>query len=182
MADLTIVDWIIVAILLGSVIGGIVQGFFRSVCSLGGLVLGLVVAAWNYLRVAAFFKTSIHSDEAANAIAFLLIAIVVALITSAIGIFLSKVFKMIGLGCLDSLAGAIFGLFQGMLLVTVFLLVTVAFFPKTEWLTRSRLPKYFFGVVHVSAYLSPSELSDRVHGELHRLEQESPAWLHPNSR
>jgi membrane protein required for colicin V production len=182
VANLTIVDWIILVILLGSVLGGIVQGFFRSAFSLGGLVLGLVVAAWNYLRVAVFLRTWLRSDEAANAIAFILIAIAVAALTSAIGIVLSRVFRKIGLGCLDSLAGALFGLFQGMLLVTVFLLVTVAFFPETEWLTRSRLPKYFFGVLHVSADVSPAGLSDRVHQELHRLEEESPRWMHPKSR
>ncbi len=41
---MTIVDWIIVAVLAGSVLAGIVQGFFRSVFSLGGVILGLMLA------------------------------------------------------------------------------------------------------------------------------------------
>ena len=39
--------------LVFSVLGGLAQGFFRSVCSLCGLLLGLLLAAWNYARIAA---------------------------------------------------------------------------------------------------------------------------------
>jgi membrane protein required for colicin V production len=176
---LTIVDWIIVVILVGSVLAGVVQGFLRSAFSLGGLLLGLIVAAWNYMRVAAPINRWIHSEKVADAIAFILIAVLVAAIVATVGIVLSKVFQKIGLGCLDSLAGAIFGLFQGALLVTVFILVTVAFFPDTEWLTQASLPKYFFGAIHISADVSPSILSERVRQDLNRLERESPAWMHP---
>ncbi|HEY6488391.1 MAG: CvpA family protein [Terracidiphilus sp.] len=182
MTTLTIVDWVIIAILVGSVLAGIVQGFLRSIFGLGGLVLGLIVAAWNYPSIAGFFRKMVRSDQIANAIAFILIAVVVTAVLSAIGILLSKVFKKIGLGCLDSLAGAIFGLFQGAVLVTVFILVTVAFFPDTQWLTQARLPKYFFGAIHISADVSPSMLSGRVRQELDRLERESPAWMHPRTQ
>jgi membrane protein required for colicin V production len=176
---MTLVDWVIVAILAGSVLAGIVQGFLRSIFALGGLILGLIIAAWNYTYVAGFMARLIKSEEVRNAIAFILIALFVAAIASVIGIVLSKAFKKIGLGCLDSLAGAIFGLFQGAILVTVFILVTIAFFPNTEWLTQARLPKYFFGAIHVSADMSPSMLSEHVKQELNRLERESPAWMHP---
>jgi membrane protein required for colicin V production len=179
VTSFTIVDWVIVAIMVGSVLAGFVQGFLRSIFSLGGLLLGLIVAAWNYVYVAGFFRKLVHSEQIANAIAFVLIAVVVTALAAAIGIVLSRVFKKIGLGCLDSLAGAIFGLFQGAVLVTVFILITVAFFPGTEWLTQARLPKYFFGAIHMSADVSPSLLSERVKQELNRLERESPAWLHP---
>ena len=51
-STLTLVDWIIVVVLVGAVLGGIAQGFLRSVFGLGGLLLGLVLGAWNYWRVA----------------------------------------------------------------------------------------------------------------------------------
>ena len=41
---MTLVDWAVVIIMASAVIAGMAQGFFRSVCSLGGLVLGLAVA------------------------------------------------------------------------------------------------------------------------------------------
>jgi membrane protein required for colicin V production len=182
VTTLTIVDWIIVAILVGSVLAGVVQGFLRSVFSLGGLVLGLVIAAWNYGRVAPPINRLLHNERASDAIAFILIAVLITAVVATIGILLSKVFRKIGLGCLDSLAGAIFGLFQGAVLVTVFILVTVAFFPDTEWLTQASLPKYFFGAIHISTAVSPTVLSEQVKQELRRLERESPAWMHPQTQ
>ena len=179
---MTTVDWIIVMILVGSVIAGIVQGFLRSVFSLGGLILGLVIAAWNYDRIAHVVKPILHNEQVSNAIGFILVAFVVAAISTTIGVLLSKMFKKLGLGCLDSLAGALFGFFQGALLVTVFILVTVAFFPDTEWLTQARLPKYFFAACHLSANISPSGLSELVRKDLNRLERESPAWMHPGQQ
>lgn len=179
---MTVVDWIIVVILAGSVLAGIAQGFLRSIFSLGGLILGLIVAAWNYDRIARFLQPILHNQSVSNAIGFILVAILVAAICATIGILLSKVFKKIGLGCLDSLAGAIFGFFQGALLVTVFILITVAFFPDTEWLTQSRLPRYFFSACHLSTHISPSGLSALVREDLNRLERESPAWMHPSPR
>lgn len=179
---MTTVDWIIVVILVGSVIAGIAQGFLRSVFSLGGLILGLVVAAWNYDRIAHYIRPILHNEKVSNAIGFILVAFVVAAICTTIGVLLSKVFKKLGLGCLDSLAGALFGFFQGALLVTVFILITVAFFPDTEWLTQSRLPKYFFSACHLSTHISPSGLSELVREDLNRLEHESPAWMHPSER
>jgi membrane protein required for colicin V production len=176
---MTVVDWIIVAILAASVLAGIAQGFLRAVFSLGGLILGLVVAAWNYERIARVVQPILHSEKISDAIGFILIALLVTGLCAAIGVFLSKAFQKLGLGCLDSLAGALFGFFQGVLLVTVCILVTVAFFPETEWLTQSRMPKYFFSACHLSTHVSPSGLADLVREDLNRLERESPAWLHP---
>jgi hypothetical protein len=61
MTAMTWVDWAIVIFMLLSILGGISQGFFRSVCSLGGLILGLMLAAWNYPLVAAPLKPLLHS-------------------------------------------------------------------------------------------------------------------------
>jgi membrane protein required for colicin V production len=173
------VDWAIVIVLAVSVLGGLTQGFFRSACSLGGLLLGLVLAAWNYEHVAALFKSLVRIEAVADTIAFLLIALVVASLVNLVGGFLAKTLRMLGLGCLDAIAGAIFGFLQGALLVTLCILVTVAFFPRTHWLTEARLPRLFFGACHLSTHMSPAELADRVRKGLKQLEQESPQWLHP---
>ncbi len=54
------VDWIILAVLAVSVLGGMAQGFFRTVCSLAGLILGVVLAGWNYARVGV----AVHAHRA----------------------------------------------------------------------------------------------------------------------
>jgi len=179
---MTFVDWGIVVVLLLAIAGGFSQGFFRSVCALGGLLLGLAVAAWNYGQLAAWIMPVAHLGALANAIAFVLIALVVMGLSDILGRVLAKTLHYMGLGFLDRLAGAAFGFFQGVMLVTLVILVTVAFFPKAHWLEQGKLPRLFFGTCHLSTHMTPAELANRVRQELDMLEKESPGWLHPDGK
>jgi membrane protein required for colicin V production len=176
---MTAVDWAVVIILVCAVLGGLLQGFFRSVCGLLGVVLGLLIAAWNYGKLAALFLPLVQVPAIANTMAFLLIAIIVMALIGLIGNLLAKAFRLLGLGWLDGLAGAVFGFFQGVLLVVIGILVVVAFFPKAHWIADARLPRMFFGACHVSANVTPAELGERVRNGLHAWEAESPRWMHP---
>jgi membrane protein required for colicin V production len=172
-------DIAIVVLVALSVLVGFAQGFFRSVCSLGGLILGLLIAEWNYPLVAVPLGRLIHSEEMADIIGFILIAVVIMAIAGILGNFLAKALRSIGLGCLDRLAGGVFGFFQGILLVTLAIMVTVAFYPQAHWLVESRLPRHFFAALHVGTRISPDQLSKRVRDGLHSLEGQAPQWLHP---
>ena len=178
---MTLVDWTIVVVMVLSVFGGLTQGFFRSVFSLVGLVLGLALASWNYGLIAAQVLPMVRIEAVANVIGFLLIALVVMGLAGVAGKILAKVFHQLGLGCLDRLAGAAFGFFQGALLVTVVILATLAFFPKAHWLKEAQLPRYFFGAFHLSTDMSPAALSERIRLALRALEKETPQWLHPGN-
>jgi uncharacterized membrane protein required for colicin V production len=176
---MTWVDWAIVIIMGMAVLGGLSQGFFRSFCSLAGLILGLAAASWNYGRAAALILPIVRIREIADAIGFVLIALLVMALFGVAGNFLARTFRLLGLGCLDGLAGAVFGFVQGMFLVTLGILVIVAFFPRAHLLAEARLPKLFFGACHLSTHLSPHELAQRVREGLRILEEETPRWLHP---
>jgi membrane protein required for colicin V production len=167
------IDWVIVIIMAAAMIGGMSQGFFRSACGLAGLLIGLAVASWNYGRVAKIFLPLVKLHAVADAIGFLLVALLVMAIFGILGAILAKAFRLIGLGCLDSLAGAIFGFFQGVILVTLGILALAAFFPDTQWLENARLPKLFFGACHLSTHVSPGELAHRVRDGLKVLEHDS---------
>ena len=178
---MTLADLAILVVLVLSMLGGLTQGFFRSVFSLGGLVLGLALASWNYGLIAALVLPMVRIEAVANVIGFLLIALIVMGLAAVAGKILSKVFHHLGLGCLDRLAGAVFGFFQGALLVTVVILATLAFYPKAHWLKEAQLPRYFFGACDLSTEMSPAALAERVRRELKALEEETPQWLHPGS-
>lgn len=177
---MTLVDWAVIAILAVAFLSGLAQGFFRSICGIGGLILGLAVAAWNYHHLAAALDRFIRMEAASDAIAFALILILVILITGLIGHVLAKTFRLIGLGWLDTLAGGVFGLLQGALIVTILILVTVAFFPQTRWIADATLPQKFFGAAHVGSNITPAQLGDRIRKGLKQWEEKSPQWLHPS--
>jgi membrane protein required for colicin V production len=176
---MTLVDWAIVIVLLGFTVGGFVQGFFRTACSLIGLLLGLSLASWNYASVAARLMPIVKLEAVADTIGFFLIAIVVLALANLVGNILGKALDWMGLGCLDMLAGGILGFFQGMIFVTLCVMVGVAFFPGSAWLTQSRLPKQFFGALHLSMRVTPGELTERVRQGFHKMELETPDWTHP---
>ena len=177
VGGMTLVDWIIVVIIAGAVLAGLARGFFRSVFSLVGLIAGVALGAWNYWRLAGLLKRFIHSVEIADAVGFLVIAFAVMAVAAILGSLLSKFFAKVGLGCLDRMAGALFGFIEGLLFVALCILVTVAFFPQTAWLTEARLPRYFFGALHVSIQVTPSRLGERVRKELNTLGAESQQWM-----
>ena len=178
-APFTWIDWAIVIVLAGSALAGLAQGFFRTACSLVGLLFGLSVAAWNYPRVASFLLPLVHNETIANAIAFFLIAILISAIFHLIGSILARALRWIGLGCLDRIGGAVLGLMQGVVLVTIAVLIAVAFFPDASWLNESRLPRQFFGALNIGTHITPDELAERLRKGLRLLEQESPPWMHP---
>jgi membrane protein required for colicin V production len=173
------VDWIIVAGLLLATMGGMAQGFFRSFFGLAGLVLGYMAATWNYARVGKIFLPLLQVEGVANAVAFLLIIVIVMLLGALVGGFLEKTFRWAGLGCIDTLLGAVLGFLQGVVIVMVFVVVTLAFFPGTEWLTNAKIPPMFFEACHVSMEMSPKELDHQVQDTLKKLKRESPGWLRP---
>lgn len=171
-------DLISLVILAAGVFVGMVQGFLRTVCSLLGLVLGVVLASWNYARLAAALRHGTKYEAFYDAIAFLLIAAAVMIAANLAGIFLRKLSRWMGLGFFDTVGGAFAGLLQGALTVTVCILVTVAFFPQTEWLTEAKFPQLFFRAWNLDPRTSPEELSRKVKEDLRQLKQEMPLWTH----
>ena len=178
---MTWVDWTIVVVLAAFTIGGLAQGFFRTACSLLGLIVGLSVAAWNYARLARLLLPLVRIETVADTIAFFLIAILIMAVFHLIGALLGRALRWIGLGCLDTLGGGILGLMQGVVMVTLAVLVAVAFFPDAAWLNESRLPRQFFGALDVGAHVTPDQLAERLRKGLRLLEQESPTWMHPGN-
>ena len=141
---MTWADWIILALLAATTVGGIAQGFFRTACSLIGLIFGLTLASWNYARVGSIFMQMVKVEALANAIGFIVIAVVVMMIANVVGGLLTKTFRWLGLGCLDSLVGALLGFAQGAVLVMICILATVAFFPGQHWLAEAQAAKDVF--------------------------------------
>lgn len=178
---MTWIDWAIVIVIAGATISGIAQGLLRSVFALGGLIAGLMIAAWNYGRVGAFFLPIVRNGTVADAIGFLLIALVIMVLASLIGHLISKIVHKVGLGCLDRLAGAAFGFVQGAGMVMLVILVVLAFFPKSTWLDDAKLPKYFYGACQATTNLSPAELANRVHRGIEEIQERAPEWMHPPS-
>ncbi len=176
-------DWFILVVIFLSTLLAAAQGLLLEAISLLALVLGLWLAFWNYAVLAAPLGRLIHSQHIADVLAFLLIALGVMLVVGLIGRAISRVAHTAGLGSLDSLLGAIFGIIRGCFLVVVAIIAIAAFMPQNSWMSGSRLAPYFLSIAKEVSAGAPAELRHRIQEGAAIIEQEKPVWiqlhLHP---
>jgi membrane protein required for colicin V production len=175
---MTPVDWAIVGILAISVIAAFIHGFFVEIFSLVGLIAGVLLAGMYYGPVAAILGRFITAPAIASAGAFVVIAIAVMIAASLIGRVLRSVFRRVGLGWMDRLAGGAFGAIKGYLLVMLAVTALLAFFPRQPWLQQSQLAPYFVIGAHGSAGFLPNGLGERVRRGFYLLHSVQPTDLH----
>ena len=63
---MTPADWIILGLVLLNVVSAAIQGFFAEALNMAGLVVGYIVAAWQYQRRANWLATFLKTWAAAR--------------------------------------------------------------------------------------------------------------------
>jgi len=178
---MNLADLLIIIVLVVSVVSAFVKGFFVEIFSLGGIVLGLFIAAANYGGFSLWVLRVVHNRAAANLIAFLLIVLLVMVLASIAGRLLRGLFRGVGLGIVDRLLGALFGLVEGCVVVTLVLMGIVAFLPRQDWLSNSRLAPVFLTAAHGGSQIVPFALGEEIRQGLQALRMGQPNWLKPSS-
>jgi membrane protein required for colicin V production len=166
---MTLADLLIVVVLAVSVISAFIKGFLLEIFSLAGVIFGLFFAAANYMELAPWILRFVHEKDVANLIAFVVIALLIMVLAGLAGRLLRSVIRTVGLGILDRLAGAVFGLAKGCIVVTLVLMGVVAFLPRQDWLDRSRLAPAFLNAAHGGSHVVPFELGEKIRQGLQTL-------------
>ena len=131
---MTAFDVIVVGIVGLSTVFAFWRGLIRVVVSLGALVAAVLAAI--HLSPNAANALAMLSDNAATRYiaAFALIFIVVVVVGALLGWMLSRAIRAIGLGFVDRLLGAVFGMARGVLIVVVLVLLAgLTTLPRQEW-------------------------------------------------
>src|SRR5271163_3575789 len=126
---MSVADWIILAFLVFSVVAAAIEGFFREAFGLAGLVVGYLLAAWQYHRLAECFAPHLKSPWVGEIAAFLIIFFAVLIVAGLIGRVARSLMKKAGLGAIDRFLGALLGLLKGVLVVAIVLMAMTAFEP-----------------------------------------------------
>jgi len=161
--DMSVADWIILAFLAASVIGAAVEGFFHVAFHLAGLVVGYLVAAWQYHRLAEWFNGFLKSPWVGEIAGFLIIFFAILILAGIAGRFARWIMKKAGLSSIDRFLGAVLGLVRGALVVAIVLIAMTAFAPAAKWLADSQLAPYFLVGGRAAIWLAPSELRQRFY-------------------
>jgi membrane protein required for colicin V production len=156
-------DWIIIALLALNVVSAAIQGFFSEALTIAGLVVGYIVAAWQYQRLAAWFATFLRSETVSEILGFLLIFFGIVLLFGVAARIARWLMKEAGLSGFDRFLGAVLGLFKGALMVAVILMGMTAFTPTSNMLAKSQLAPYFLVVGRAAIWLAPSPLRARFY-------------------
>jgi membrane protein required for colicin V production len=160
---MTGVDWVILAVIVAVVAMAAKHGFFREAFGIAGLIVGYLLAAWQYTHVAEWFSPYVKSEWVAELLGFFAIFIAVLIVAGLAGHTARWLMKEVGLSWVDRVMGGALGLLKGSLSVAVLLMATTSFAPNSKWLADSTLAPYFLVVGRAAIWVAPSDLRARFY-------------------
>jgi membrane protein required for colicin V production len=178
-------DWLILAVVLLNVILAAIHGFFAELLSTAGLVVGYIIAAWQYGRLAEWLMSFLKSELMADVFGFMIIFFAVLIVFSIAGRIARKLMKAAGLSGFDRFLGALLGLVKGAMVVAVVVMGMTAFTPTSEMLEHSQLAPYFLVVGRAAIWVAPSALRARFYEGLdflHRAPKDLTSAPAPRSK
>lgn len=110
-------DYAVLGVFTVSLAIGAWRGLVREVVSILGWVIAFLAANLFAGPLGPSMPQAIPSPELRVAAAFVAVFIGALIVTSLMGLLLSKIVKSVGLGGLDRLLGAVFGAARGLLIV-----------------------------------------------------------------
>jgi len=163
MTGLSILDWGFVVVIVISVLSAAAQGFFYELFALAGAVLGYLVAAWEYPRLAAWYMRYVNSGWAADIAGFMTIFVAFALLGGLVGRLARWAVHGVGLRWFDRLLGGLFGAIRGLAVCTVIVLALASFSPTSRYLQNSRIAPFLLVTSRGLVWAAPAELRARFH-------------------
>lgn len=112
-------DYLVLSIIGLSVVLSVMRGLLVEILSLAGWVAAFFAAKTYANQVVPMMPTNIPTESLRILAAFLVLFFATLLVASLLSIALSAIFKKIGLGWLNRLLGAVFGLARGILIVCI---------------------------------------------------------------
>ena len=154
------VDLVIVIIIALTTFSSLRAGLIRQAMTLIGLVVGIYVALGHHQRVATYINPTVGNAALSNAIAFLLILIVVWIAAAIIASLVRAILNSLGLGWTDNALGMLVGFLVGLVIAVAFLLLLTRLpIPSlSQAVQQSSLASYIFLLLPYLRQLLPSDL------------------------
>lgn len=157
---LTPLDWGLALTLGYSTLAAFMRGLIRSLVSLAGLLAGLFVANLYGHTLTMHLRAWLGSPNIPGVVAFVLIWLSVYILMALLGSFLRGASHAMGLGLLDRLAGAAFGLLRGIALLAALALPCAPYIQDFAWARSSVFLPYLLDAAHGVSFVLPRNLAD----------------------
>ena len=156
-------DLAVIAVVALSALFAFARGIVREMLALATWVLGFVLAITYSGSIAGLFSWVRIAPVGQQALAFVLILVLTMIAGAIVARSLSGVIRAIGLGFMDRLLGAIFGVARGLIVIVIFALIAgVTTLPKQDWWQNSTFgPPLADAALALKPYL-PKAWADRL--------------------
>jgi membrane protein required for colicin V production len=114
---MTWLDYVLLAVVAVSIGWGVWRGLVREMMSLASWIIAFLAANLFAAPLAEALPASIARPELRSLVAFGTIFFITLVVTTLAGILLAKLVRSVGLGNLDRLLGALFGLLRALVIV-----------------------------------------------------------------
>jgi membrane protein required for colicin V production len=114
---MTWLDWAVIGVFAVSLLAGAWRGLVREVISILGWVIAFLAANLLAGPLGPSMPDAIPTPELRIAAAYLAIFVASLIVTTLVGLLLTRIVKAVGLGGVDRVLGALFGAARGLLIV-----------------------------------------------------------------
>ena len=162
-AQLTVVDWVIIVVLLASTLLSLWRGFAREALSLAGWVVAFILANLFVDQMASLLAGFIVNITGRYVAAYAIIFVGTLVVAGVVVKLTATVVKVTGLTVLDRVLGTVFGFARGIILVlvVVYVLRQLVSPADLQWLHESLLMPY----VNMLAYWAQTVFSQLNPGQ-----------------
>lgn len=161
---MTWVDYTVIAIAGLSVLLGWWRGLAYEVLSLLGWVAAYLAARTFAVDTGHMLPAALGAEAIRTTLAFALLFIATLVASGIVAWLLSRFIKWVGLGWLDGLLGALFGILRGVLVITVLVLLAgLSSLPREPAWRDAYFSKPLEKVALAAKKLLPESIAQRVH-------------------
>jgi membrane protein required for colicin V production len=153
-------DILLIVLLFVPTFIGLRKGLIKAALYFAGLLIGVVLAGHLYQPVSKLFGF-ISNENVAYILAFILILVLVMVAAFFLARLLKSVIKIVMLGWVDNVGGAVLGFLSGFIFLSAILATWVKFF-GSSWVINSFLGKVMLDYFPLILGLLPGEFGDDI--------------------
>lgn len=156
-------DYAVITIVILSVLLGCWRGLVYEAISLLGWIAAYVIARWQAAHLALWLPATLGTEAVRIALAFVMVFVATLLVSTIAAWLISKLIKLAGLGAMDKVLGALFGVLRGMLIVlTLVLLAGLTSLPQQAFWRDALLSQPLEKMAQISKVWLPDNLVQRI--------------------
>ena len=151
----------IIVVIAASTLFSLKQGFIKEIFGILAVVFGVVVGLYLHIPVGQMLSEKGLGSQAGHIVSFFLVFLGVFIVVGLFGRILHKFVKVVFLGWLDALLGALIGFLKGIILVCVAVGVITTYADESDRvLGSSKLSRPILKVVKTMTPAFPEDMEE----------------------